>query len=64
MVDKPKRLGNTVPVSKQVSAAAATLGRIGGKATSRCKVLAARRNGKKGGRPKQGDTRRPTGDRE
>jgi len=37
---------------KVVSAAAATLGRIGGRSRSKAKIEAARKNGLRGGRPK------------
>lgn len=37
---------------KKKNAAAVALGRLGGVAKSKAKALAAKRNGKKGGRPK------------
>jgi hypothetical protein len=37
----------------QKSQAAALLGRLGGRVTSQAKARAARRNGKKGGRPRK-----------
>jgi hypothetical protein len=40
-------------VSNKTTNAAALLGAIGGKQTSAAKAAAARRNGRKGGRPKK-----------
>jgi hypothetical protein len=44
---------------KNLSNAAATLGRKGGKATTDAKVEASRENGQKGGRPKGSKNRKP-----
>lgn len=39
-------------VTVDIESAAAALGRLGGRKKSKAKAAAARRNGKKGGRPK------------
>lgn len=42
-----------MPTAKQISAAAAALGRKGGSVRSAAKTRAVRRNGRKGGRPRK-----------
>lgn len=48
---KPDQPTNTMTATTEISTAAATLGRKGGKATSEAKTIAARRNAERGGRP-------------